>query len=77
MSCAASDGARARGSLGALFFSSGDVACLPRNDEGKFPGVQCGKCFSMQNKSTRCHVQLAKWLPWRDCESWLAESFLS
>lgn len=60
-------GASARGSLRALFSSSGDVACAPKNDEGKFPGVQCSECFSVLNKPTKCNVRLVKWLPWKDC----------
>lgn len=69
MSCAVSDGTGARCSLGALFFSSGNTVSVPRNDEGKFPGVQCSKCFSVLNESTKHNVQLVKWLPWKDCKS--------
>lgn len=69
MSCGVSDGASARVSLGAFFFGSGGVACAPRNDEEKDPGVQCSACFSALNESTKCNVQLVKWLPRRDCKS--------
>lgn len=62
-----SDGPGARCSLGALFFSGRNIVRIqPRNDERKLPGVQCNKCFSVLKESSKCNVQLVKWLPWRN-----------